>query len=96
MNDLVKTWENVYIRLFGGQSMLYRSRLSDLLKWDKPSAQKNNDPSGQWIEWSAKISALKNLLSEEYPKIKITVDNKIILGKKTQTRMPLNKHTSQP
>jgi FtsZ-binding cell division protein ZapB len=62
-NASVATWTNVYqqtLRSLAG----YKRRLRELRTWDKPLVDRNNDPSGQWDEWAAKIEALLGLINE--------------------------------
>ena len=76
----INTYERMYEQTIGNITG-YKKRLRDLLTWDKPIVQKSKDIDGLWISWGRKIVALEGLIISEYPKMKITFDNKIILGK---------------
>lgn len=72
-------WEKAF-EVSIGNSKGYAKRLRELLTWDKPIVSKENDTNGKWCEWANKVSALETLLKEKHPKMKITLDNKIVLN----------------
>jgi hypothetical protein len=76
----INTYERMYEQSIGNIQG-YKKRLCELLTWDKPMVEKSKDCTGLWITWGRKIAALEGLIIEEYPRMKITFDNKIILGK---------------
>ena len=73
-------WEQSF-ELTIGTTKGYAKRLRELLTLDKPIVSKANDRDGKWAEWANKVVALETLIREEYPKMKITLDNKVILNK---------------
>ena len=74
-------WETAYKQSIGNVKG-YSKRLRELLTWDKPTVSKKNDTGGKWAEWAKKCIALENLILEMYPKMKITIDNRILLNPK--------------
>jgi hypothetical protein len=40
----------------------YQIRLNELLEWNKPFCNRENDNSGLWLDYDKKIDALKFLL----------------------------------
>jgi hypothetical protein len=40
----------------------YQIRLNELLEWNKPFCNRENDKNGLWIDYDKKIDALKFLL----------------------------------
>jgi hypothetical protein len=40
----------------------YQIRLNELLEWNKPFCNRENDKNGFWIDYDKKINALKFLL----------------------------------
>lgn len=79
-SESIDIWTNAYV-LTLGNAKNYKKRLRELYTWNKPLNDMDNDPNGNWNEWSNKISALKDLIEEEYPNTVYTMDNKVILKK---------------
>ena len=80
MGSLFNTWSNCFELTLGNVEM-YKTRLRELLTWNKPTVSKKDDKHGKWTEWAAKVSALKGLIEEQYPNTVYTLDNKVILRK---------------